>query len=72
MILETADSISNLLKIPRARLYELCRLDLIPHARIGKRHYRFDRGAIEEWIRAGGTKNTSQKEQNAVPIKSLA
>ena len=72
LILESADTISNLLKIPRSRVYELCRLDLIPHARIGKRHYRFDRSAIEEWIRAGGTKNTSQKEQSAVPINNLA
>lgn len=73
MTLETADTISKLLKIPRYRLYELCRLDLIPHARIGKRQYRFDRSAIEDWIRSGGTKkNTSQKEENTIPIKSLA
>lgn len=71
MILETADTISELLKIPRSRLYELCRNKKIPHARIGDRQLRFDRTAIEEWIRAGGT-NTSQKEQSAIPIKSLA
>ncbi len=71
-MLETADTICNLLNLKRNRVYELCRNKQIPHVRIGERQYRFDIKAIEDWIRNGGSTNTSQKEQSAIPIKSLA
>lgn len=72
MRLSTANQISEKLNIPRQRIYELCREGLIPHARIGKRQIRFDPEAIDAWVKAGGTRTTSQKSQDAIPIRSLA
>lgn len=56
LTLVKADAICELFDIKLWRLYELCRLNLIPHVCIGKRGYRFDRTAIEEWVHSGGTK----------------
>lgn len=39
--------------LKRDRIYELCRLNLFPHIRFGRR-IRFDPNQIEEWIRNGG------------------
>ena len=50
----TADDVATWLGVGRLRVYELARAGLLPCVRIG-RSVRFDRVAVEQWIRAGGT-----------------
>jgi len=52
--LSTAQEIHSATGIPVARLYELCRLNQIPHIKVG-RSTRFDPKAVLLWLRAGGT-----------------
>lgn len=52
------------LKISLQRLYELCRTDKsFPRIVVGRRQYRFARGALDDWIDAGGSKQ--EEKQNA-------
>jgi excisionase family DNA binding protein len=50
----TAEEVADLLRIPKARAYELAREGLIPHLRLGTRQVRFNADALEEWIARGG------------------
>ncbi len=48
------EEVAEILSLVKARVYELARLDIIPHVCIG-RQIRFYQPAIEEWILNGGT-----------------
>jgi excisionase family DNA binding protein len=53
MPLLTADMVSTELQVPLSRVYELARLGLLPHVRIGKQ-VRFDPDRLKAWIESGG------------------
>jgi excisionase family DNA binding protein len=55
MSLRTAEFVSELLSVSKARVYELVRLNLLPAVRIGARQIRFDEEAVAEWIKLGGS-----------------
>lgn len=61
MGLRTADFVSELLNVPKSRVYELVRQDVLPVVRIGVRQIRFDQKALEEWIRNGGTISDTER-----------
>ena len=48
-----ADPIAHRMDISRWQLLELCRKNLVPHVRLGRR-VKFDPDKIEEWIASGG------------------
>ena len=50
----TASQLAELLKVPKARVYELARLGSLPSVRIG-RTVRFDVAAVTRWLRDGGS-----------------
>ena len=49
----TAQQVAVLLQVPKARVYELIRLGLLPGVRVG-RQVRVSQDALGEWIAAGG------------------
>ena len=49
-----AGEAAELLNMPKSAVYRLAREGKIKSVRIGERGYRFDRGELEKWIRAGG------------------
>ena len=53
MGLLTVEEVSNLLRVPRARAYELCREGLIPVVHLG-RQVRIDEAQLRRWIELGG------------------
>ena len=53
MKLLTVKEASAVLRVSPARLYELCRLQLVPCVRLG-RQVRIEQRALEEWIGNGG------------------
>lgn len=58
-----AEPATEILGISKARLYQLCRMNIIPHVRIG-RQIRFNVEHLENWINSGGTTfpNSKRKE----------
>lgn len=50
----TAEEVAEMLRIPKAHVYELARRGKIPCTRIG-RLVRFPQARILEWIESGGT-----------------
>ena len=58
MSLQKVDFVSKLLNVPRARVYELVRLKVLPVVRIGTRQVRFDEDALRTWIEGGGVSRT--------------
>lgn len=61
MALRKADYVSELLNIPKARVYELVRENILPAVKIGARQIRFDEDTLREWIERGGC-STSTKQ----------
>lgn len=59
----TADQVAQMLNIPKFRVYELCRKNLIPHVRLG-RQVRFMESSLREWAEAGG--RSTRHEDNSV------
>lgn len=55
MKISDAKEVAEMFQIPLSRVYELARLDVIPHIRIGQRQIRFDVEALEDWARVGGS-----------------
>ena len=49
-----AEEVAEMLKVSRARVYDMTRRKLIPHARLG-RQVRYWERALTEWLLAGGT-----------------
>jgi excisionase family DNA binding protein len=65
MRLLTAKDVSEGLRVPLARVYELARTGVLPVVRLGDRQIRFDEDALREWIAHGGNateKNSSDAE----------
>lgn len=60
----TADQVAEILNIPKFRVYELCRKNLIPHVRLG-RQVRFLESALREWVAAGGS--SIRNEDKSIP-----
>lgn len=50
----TAREVADRTGIPLSRIYELVRLEKLPHVRLG-RAVRFSAEAVREWLDAGGT-----------------
>ena len=51
--LVTAHSVAGFLGVSRARVYELCREELLPHVRVG-RSIRFSPREVVAWAESGG------------------
>lgn len=49
----TIDEVSQILKVSRQRVYELCRIGIIPHVRLG-RQIRVHPGRLQECLTEGG------------------
>lgn len=52
----TAREAAEYLNVSTWRLYELVRMNAIPHIRLGGRQLRFDPIALREWARAQTSK----------------
>ncbi len=52
--LRDVDYPAELLGASRHRVWEMCRLGIIPHVRLGRR-YKFDPEKLERWLEAGGS-----------------
>jgi excisionase family DNA binding protein len=63
MRLLTAKEVSEGLRIPVARVYELARTGVIPVVRLGERQVRFNEDALREWVARGG--NAEKREEDA-------
>ena len=55
MRLINAKEASELLGVRLPRLYELTRLKMVPHVRIGARQLRFDPQDLSQWAKLGGS-----------------
>lgn len=64
MRLLTAKEVSEGLRVPLARVYELARTGVIPVVRLGERQVRFNEEAIQDWIERGGN-IAENREDNA-------
>ncbi len=62
MRLMTIPEVSDLLRVPRARAYELAREGLIPVVRVG-RQVRVSDDALSRWIESGGTSLPKDRAQ---------
>jgi excisionase family DNA binding protein len=60
MNLLTANEVAQILRVSKARVYELARQRMLPTLILGERQLRFEEGALHEWIATGGsTRNTA-------------
>lgn len=66
MTLRTAEFVSALLDVPKARVYELVRQNLLPAVRLGARQIRFDEEILKNWIRDGGNLHSNNQETNSI------
>jgi excisionase family DNA binding protein len=55
MNLLTATEVADMLRVSRARVYDLVRRNLIPSVQIGQRQVRFEEEALNYWIAGGGS-----------------
>lgn len=55
MNLLTAPEVAQILRVSKARVYELARLKMIPALTLGQKQLRFEEGALRDWIAAGGS-----------------
>ena len=55
MNLLTATEVAQLLRVSKARVYELRRQRILPALILGKRQIRFEEDALREWIAAKGS-----------------
>jgi len=62
MRLLTAQEVSEGLRVPLARVYELARTGVLPVVRLGDRQIRFNEDALREWIARGG--NATEKSSS--------
>jgi len=59
----TATQVADLLNVRPSRVYELVRSHQIPFIKIGRRQFRFDPAAIQEWLDARTTQARVSEEQ---------
>jgi excisionase family DNA binding protein len=55
MNLLTATEVAQILRVSKARVYELARQRMLPALTLGQRQIRFEEAALREWIAAGGS-----------------
>lgn len=55
MNLLTAAEVAEILRVSKARVYELARQGMLPALTLGQRQVRFDEAALREWIATGGS-----------------
>ena len=55
MNLLTATEVAQILRVSKARVYELPRQGMLPALTLGQRQVRFEEGALREWITTGGS-----------------
>ncbi|HXD33683.1 MAG TPA: helix-turn-helix domain-containing protein [Pyrinomonadaceae bacterium] len=67
MQLIDAKQAAQVLNVRTSRLYELVRMNLVPHVRVGIRQIRFDEEALSEWSKRGGgiKQGTSEGREGA-------
>lgn len=58
MKLLTADEVANILRVSKARVYELARTKAIPAVTLGQRQVRFDESSLREWIASAGSRHS--------------
>lgn len=63
MRLLTAQEVSEGLRVPLARVYELARTGVLPVVRLGERQIRFNEDALREWIARGGNATDKDSEE---------
>jgi excisionase family DNA binding protein len=56
----TIDELAGYLKISKSTLYKLAQEASIPGQKVGK-HWRFHKGAVDEWLRQRGPTATPPK-----------
>jgi excisionase family DNA binding protein len=59
-----ADEVAMLLRVDKQRIWEMVRTKKIPVIRLGERQYRFSKTAIDNWLLAGGSKNSLEVAEN--------
>jgi excisionase family DNA binding protein len=65
MKLLTASEVASILKVSKARVYELARTRAIPSITLGLRQIRFDEDSLRDWIgRSSSTRFTTQGDTN--------
>jgi excisionase family DNA binding protein len=65
MKLLTASEVASILKVSKARVYELARTRAIPSITLGLRQIRFDEDSLRNWIRrANSTRLAAQEGAN--------
>lgn len=55
MNLLTAPEVAQILRVSKARVYELARRKMLPVLTLGQRQVRFEEAALQKWIAAGGS-----------------
>lgn len=65
MRLITAKEASEILGVRLARLYELVRLKVVPHVRLGRRQIRFDVEVLTAWSKSGGSAETKKRVEGS-------
>ena len=58
-----AEEVADLLRVPRARAYELARQGLLPCVRLG-RQVRFDADVVRKWAAQGGRQLPAQENDS--------
>ena len=64
MRLINAKQASEILGLRLPRLYELTRLKVVPHVRVGARQLRFDPLELRQWAKLGGTTENIVKSES--------
>lgn len=69
MNLLTAAEVAEILRVSKARVYELARRRMLPALTLGERQVRFEEGALREWIATGGS---AREAMNITPATVAA
>jgi excisionase family DNA binding protein len=64
MSLLTAKEVSEILRVPKARVYQLVREYDLPSVRLGDRQVRFDEASLRSWIERGGSTQAAREKQS--------
>jgi excisionase family DNA binding protein len=60
-----AAEVASVLRVSRARVYELVRLGSLPFVKLGVKQIRFEEEALRAWIARGGTLRLADEESSA-------
>ena len=65
MKLLKAIEVAEILRVSRARVYELARTSALPSIKLGERQIRFCEAAIQQWIAKGGSVGVAHNQQQS-------